>query len=1163
MNREAGGNTLKSMRLPASLPTSELEVGKAYLRHAHARFDRKIPAECDPEYGWKKGAQKCVRTKKGGISTVGVAVGVGAGAGIALALKAGGHDTNLPSLVSRKEAAELSPTGQRPPQGWMGISSFVRNPEGKTFFFKEMRIPLLMVEGAMETTVSEMAEGAGIPVPKTRLIPKGRGNGLDRYGFGGTLSEVVDGSTVKELQKKGLESSGFEMQKPGSNFIKTIQKSEDLARIAALDAFTGNSDRHSGNVMKLKGVGKYYGIDNGGGYHFGNNEVALSQAKFFSSKKRDDFSPEELNAIKVYRDTLHALQRDNPPEKIENRVLGYLAHEGARLHWRRTAYRVVVRWHYNDSQKLLRELDRVLTRTDSVRLDRRAPAKCDPKSGWERGNGKCVRVKAAPSVLKAVEKGKGGKKVAAVAGSAIAATILAGFGGHAALRMRYQQSFDKNAPSVLARSQEIAASGNLKVNSKQKAILIGLGGMAYAEDSPETVSGQRMILSAKMSLSLSKKHGFKSIPVSAEDDYPKGKAPSDKIRWTRDALKYYARNLTRGGTSAGKEAAAQAIAWGDANPSTPIVMIGHSAGGTHLFESLEYIRRVRPDLAKRVKAFALGTENFGLTDPEKIPGFHTLGSPNDFFTSALPTKKLQSFPDVKGHALGDYMRGSPSARRFMLEQIWGKEQADELLKKEDLQKKAADQKSGRKDSAWNVDYLLTRLDRRPLAKCDPKRGWKRGPSGKCIRVKRAEVVSPKKGEMVAASLNKYEINPETGQPYRIRELRGLAREKGVVGYGSMTTSQMQSAMNLIDENPTEAQKRNLVKTLSRDRSYPGRALNAGLGSLRGRSKAEKELYKDARSAAQTWKRVEAVLAFAGAAPVKWGVLAAGAAVAGTTLAGWETLKHDYRKGLPESAKIAAERARRMNVRPPTDANPSGQYLRRFPSSPEGGKQAGSENITFVVGGGRNRGAQEMVDMMKGYGKSPDATEGDKWISKNNFVPFDLRESGSRKSSQSGGFDESIEMMGDFFRNHQRGRNQDAVDLASSMLAYSMAYPDKKLNIVAHSSGGLAAKEALEIISKVEIKRPGQKKIVGVDLVKNINVVMLGTPDFGYTETVAPNTRTITSPKDPMSKIPFFGWTRRPQWISSVKGHSSKSYLSDPYVRESIRESFGYYRAENA
>lgn len=453
---------------------------------------------------------------------------------------------------------------------------------------------------------------------------------------------------------------------------------------------------------------------------------------------------------------------------------------------------------------------------------------------------------------------------------------------------------------------------------------------------------------------------------------------------------------------------------------------------------------------------------------------------------------------------------------------------------------------------------LTRLDRRPPAKCDPKSGWRRGALGKCVRTKRAEITSPRKGEVAVAALGKYEIDPETGRPYKIRDLRVLAREKGVVGYGSMTTSQMQSAMRLIDENPTEAQKRNLVKTLSRDRSYSGRAIGAGLGSLRGGSKAEKDLYKDARSAAQTWKRLEAVLAFAGAAPVKWGVLAAGATVAGVGIGVWEKMKSDYRNGLPESAKIAAERAKRMNVRPPTPSNPSGQYLRRAAS--EDGKRTGSENITFVVGGGRNQGSQAMIDELRRAGEGKDASEGDKWLSRNNFVAFDLRESGSRKQEQLGGIDESVEMMGDFYRNHRRGRNQDAVDLASSVLAYSLAYPDKRISLVAHGAGGLATKEAMEIISKAEIRRAGKKTIKGVDLVQKINVTMLGTPDFGYTKTVAPNTRTIVSSQDPISKIPFFGGAKRPQWISSVKGHSSRSYLRDPSVREALRESFGYYQS---
>ena len=298
--------------------------------------------------------------------------------------------------------------------------------------------------------------------------------------------------------------------------------------------------------------------------------------------------------------------------------------------------------------------------------------------------------------------------------------------------------------------------------------------------------------------------------------------------------------------------------------------------------------------------------------------------------------------------------------------------------------------------------------------------------------------------------------------------------------------------------------------------------------------------------------------FAATSPVGWSVLGAAAFLGDRTIAGWEAVKSEYREGLPESARIAASRVPNVNVRHPTPSNPKGQFFRPS-ASKVSGKKTGSENVTFVVGGSPGS-ASGMVDSLKAMGKAKDATESEKWLSRNNFVPFDLKE--TRVTGKGGDLDEAVQMMGDFMHNRQRGRNQDAVDLASSLFAHAMAYPDKKINLVAHGAGGLATKEALEILSKMEVKKGG-KVITGQSLAPKINVVLMGTPHFGYTKTVAPNTRTISSPNDPFSKIPFSGGGMRPQWISSVKGHKPSDYLADPSVREAIRESFGYYRTDSA
>jgi hypothetical protein len=447
----------------------------------------------------------------------------------------------------------------------------------------------------------------------------------------------------------------------------------------------------------------------------------------------------------------------------------------------------------------------------------------------------------------------------------------------------------------------------------------------------------------------------------------------------------------------------------------------------------------------------------------------------------------------------------------------------------------------------------TRADSsRRRAKCDPKAGWTRGPGGKCVRSKPKETAS--------------EERPQT-----IRELRVVARDRGIIGYGSMTTAQLKSSIEMVDQDFDEAQKRRLVRTINTERGTAKRSVTAGFGKLSPRSPRERSAVKTAKNAAQEWKRLEALMTFAGSAPAKWGMAAAGAFLIGTGIRQWEIQKDSYRKGLVESAKTAQERVPFINVRPVTPAFQKGQTLPSLTAR----KNAPSNNITFAVGSALKSDKNEpadgtansIIESLRSLSSGEKATEGDKWLSGHTMIPFDMKESGvpsySGKSKKGRAAHVAINGFGAALKNKMRGRNQDAVDLAANLFAYAREYPNKRINIVAHSTGGMATKEALEIISKMEVKSDKKHKaMAGKDVVKRFNVVLMGTPHFGYTENVSPNMRTITSAQDPLSILPSQSSGARHQWISSVKGHGSKQYLSDPYVRESMREAFGYYRADS-
>ncbi|HEY9656937.1 MAG TPA: hypothetical protein V6C65_00630 [Allocoleopsis sp.] len=194
-----------------------------------------------------------------------------------------------PSIGPSSESEKLRFTGERPKPGVMGRVAFVEDEKGNQYLLKEMRMPYALVQGSMEVTASEMAIDAGINAPRSRLIPKGDGKHITKHARGAVVMDIVKGETVGDLKAKGEMSQDFELQVSNikgfnQKTLDTMKKSDDLAKIAAFDAFTGNWDRHAGNVMKTKD-GKYYGIDNGGAFggysSFERNGPAIEASKFF------------------------------------------------------------------------------------------------------------------------------------------------------------------------------------------------------------------------------------------------------------------------------------------------------------------------------------------------------------------------------------------------------------------------------------------------------------------------------------------------------------------------------------------------------------------------------------------------------------------------------------------------------------------------------------------------------------------------------------------------------------------------------------------------------------------------------------------------------------------------------------------------------------------
>lgn len=133
-----------------------------------------------------------------------------------------------------------------------------------------------------------------------------------------------------------------------------------------------------------------------------------------------------------------------------------------------------------------------------------------------------------------------------------------------------------------------------------------------------------------------------------------------------------------------------------------------------------------------------------------------------------------------------------------------------------------------------------------------------------------------------------------------------------------------------------------------------------------------------------------------------------------------------------------------------------------------------------------------------------------------------------------------EIMAMHLKNQVRGRNEAAVDLASQIIAFRRAHPDKQIVVVGHSYGGAIAEEALAIVSRTKTKTQG---------IVNIN---FGTNNYGLLNDMVKSDVTqvtLGSPNDPFTAN---GPTKNLRNITTVKGHSLRDYSSDRQVQTFVR-----------
>jgi hypothetical protein len=395
-------------------------------------------------------------------------------------------------------------------------------------------------------------------------------------------------------------------------------------------------------------------------------------------------------------------------------------------------------------------------------------------------------------------------------------------------------------------------------------------------------------------------------------------------------------------------------------------------------------------------------------------------------------------------------------------------------------------------------------------------------------------------------------SPDIYESMSIRELKKEASNRGVYRYSEMNSQQLKESIRFVDKQPGDQQNR-LAKTVETRKNNPNTLRRFGV-TARGRSVegVDGKKTNPERSLAlsvQRWQRIQRILKLSELDPQLAGA-AVGAIVLGVSMQQYNRVRDNYRLGLLGSSKSAFERASKMQV----------------PYTPRA-------NITFCVGGYSNEGStgEKLKNQLEALADKPFSIEADRWWKeKNHMISFDSREFNipkvnSRKKNKDGTYttpylaEVSQKSFGAYLKNFRRGRNEAAVELAAQIYAHAnyrdaktgkFMNSDRRINIVAHATGGNTTQEALEIISRMS----GPRSKPGREVLRQINVVTLGTTDFGFTEKGLARERNLTSSQDPFSFLP----QRNEKWISEVRGHEIEDYLKVEQVQDQLLQAFGYY-----
>lgn len=186
-----------------------------------------------------------------------------------------------------------------------------------------------------EMLASEIGQAAGVPVNVTKLVPRNLSSDFKEAGEIATMHQIVPGKSLWKLTRNQYSTKIGPTWK-GGNLVRSgrensqsaigrgILQHPDIARIAALDVFTANRDRHLGNIFLDPTTNRMAGIDMGLGF---TQDVSSEFHKAMEGLKKtgelSGLSRAKSQNLDIFYDQLQVLKDKFPLSVVKEKFTVY------------------------------------------------------------------------------------------------------------------------------------------------------------------------------------------------------------------------------------------------------------------------------------------------------------------------------------------------------------------------------------------------------------------------------------------------------------------------------------------------------------------------------------------------------------------------------------------------------------------------------------------------------------------------------------------------------------------------------------------------------------------------------------------------------------------------------------------------------------------------